>query len=144
MIWIRCYWRCVAKWNRCKFCNMNVGDKLMKYFVEAIVVTRFAKNNKRRSYAIEWCKLCNRVKEILQLNNVNFVIVEDSTRWISGKELVLLRDVESNNHNFVVALNKCIPAILAHFIPNCQDFFDFTQTRHGKEYGGLNQVRLCG
>jgi hypothetical protein len=35
---------------------------------------------------------------------------------------MLLGDVESNNHNFVVALNKCIPPILAHFIPNCQDF----------------------
>jgi hypothetical protein len=32
---------------------MNVGDKLMKYFVKAIVVTQFAKTNKRRSYAIE-------------------------------------------------------------------------------------------
>jgi hypothetical protein len=35
---------------------------------------------------------------------------------------MLLGDVESNNHNFVVALNKCVPPILAHFVPNCQDF----------------------
>jgi hypothetical protein len=44
---------------------MNVGDKLTNYFVEAIVVTQFAKDNKRRSYVIEQCKLCNQVKEIL-------------------------------------------------------------------------------
>jgi hypothetical protein len=64
---------------------------------------------------------------------------------ISWRELVPLGDVVCNDHNRVAHnINNHIPPNLAHFIPNCQNFFILLKLDATKEYNGLNYERLCG
>jgi hypothetical protein len=37
----------------------------------------------------------------VQLSEGNFAIVKDNGSWMSGKELMFIRDVMGNNHKFV-------------------------------------------
>jgi hypothetical protein len=71
----------------------------------------------------------------VQLNNVNCAIVKDNVSWMSGKELMFIRDVMSNNH-------KSHP-VWGISSPNSQDFLILFKLDMTKEYGVLIWAGLC-
>lgn len=70
----------VAAWMRetkwCDICKSSTCD------ANFLII-----EDNKKSFAIEQWKLCNWVREILQLDNVNCAIVKDNASWMSGKEL---------------------------------------------------------
>jgi len=84
------------------------------------------------------------VREILQSNNVNCAIVKDNVRWMSGKELMFIRDVMHKNKKFVTTQwNNHISPSFGVFHPQFSRLSEFIQIGHDKRIRGLNLGGLC-